>query len=454
MRPGLDTATKSTNASRVRIQLSEWKRIGPDAHGDGKLLAGLSLGNEPRVQALATSLARAGVVTVTERRDGLEVEAGSYVGRLQVGPLDLTIVPKIAWTRWHTLFGYALRLRGLVRSNEVDIHVGPRSLHDLLVLELIAEARDLIGRGLHREYVRQRAPLASPRGQIDFKRVAVGGGIHQAAVPCRFTRRSDDSALNRTLLAGLHAAASVATDPRLRADVRRLAHEMESSVERFPLDDASLREAKSALDRRTIRYAPALRLIELLHTGQSVSLDGDPDSPRVGLPGFALDMNRLWQRLLGRVLSEWGSGFETRVEVGLPGLVARDPAFNPRRRSVPTPRPDFALFHDGNLLAYLDAKYRDLWETALPREMLYQLALYAAAQGKGAAAMLYPTEAADAAEERLVIRDPSTGSTRATVAMRPVSLSRLEELISAAPSAGRERARRGMARELCGGGGG
>ncbi len=445
------SASTTSGASRVPIQLAEWSRIGPGAHGDGKLLAGLSLGNEPRVHALATSLARAGVVTVTERRDGLEVEAGSYVGRLQIGPLDLTIVPKIAWARWHTLFGYALRLRGLTRSDKLDIHVGPRSLHDLLVLELIAEARDLIGRGLHREYVRHREALASPRGRIDFRRVAIAGGLHQATVPCRFTRRSDDSALNRMLLAGLHAAASVATDARLRADVRRLAHEMESSVERLPLDDASLRGAKSALDRRTIRYAPALRLIELLHTGQSVTLAGDPESPRVALPGFALDMNRLWQRLLGRVLSEWGSGFETREEVGLRGVIARDPAFNPRRRSVPTPRPDFALFRDGTLVSYLDAKYRDLWETALPREMLYQLALYAAAQGQGAAAMLYPTEAPDAAEERLVIRDPSTGSTRATVAMRPVSLTRVEALITAVPSAGRERARRGFVRYLSGG---
>lgn len=64
--------------------------------------------------------------------------------------------------------------------------------------------------------------------------------------------------------------------------------------------------------------------------------------------------------------------------------------------------------------------------------------------------MLYPTEAPDAAEERLMIRDPATGATRATVALRPVSLARLEGLISAAPSAARERARQVMARKLCG----
>jgi 5-methylcytosine-specific restriction enzyme subunit McrC len=320
----------------------------------------------------------------------------------------------------------------------------------VLVLELVAEALNLIQRGLHREYVRQRADLVSPRGRIDFQRLAVSGGLREAAVPCRFTRRRDDSPLNRALLAGLHAAAAIASDPELRASARRLARELEASVERLPLDAELLRGARAVLDRRTVRYTPALRLIELLHTGQAVTLDEDPDGPRLSLRGFALDMNGLWQQLLGRVLGEWNTGLELREQVALKGVIARDPFFAPRRTRVRTPKPDFGVFRDGRLVAYLDAKYRDLWATSLPREMLYQLALYATAQGQGAAAMLYPTDATGAAEERLVIRDPATGVTHATVALRPVSLARLESLIAMPPSGSRERARAAMARELCG----
>jgi len=436
--------------ARVALTREEWSRLDPDDPKDGRLLVGLSFGEDARARALADTLARAGVVTVTELRSGLKIETGSYVGRVAVGPLDVTIVPKVAWARWHVLFGYGLRLRGLVRSDTLDVQVGPTSLQDLLVLELVAEARDLIGRGLHREYVRQRADLASPRGRIDFQRLAVRGGMREAAVPCRFTRRSDDSPLNQVLLAGLQLAAVLASDPGLRADARRLAHELDATVERVSLDAGRLGAVWDAVDRRTARYEPALRLIELLHGGQDLLLEDDEDGGRIAVPGFALDMNRLWQRLLGRVLSEWSPGLDVREEVGLKGLIAHDHAFSPRRRPVPTPRPDFAAFRGASLVAYLDAKYRDLWTNSLPREMLYQLALYAMAQGQGVAAMLYPTEAPDAAEDRLVIRDPIGGETRATVALRPVSLSRLEELITVSPGAARDRARAAFARQLCG----
>ncbi len=439
-----------SGGQRTAVRLAEWTRVSPTSGGDGSSLVGLTLGDDPRVQVQVDALARAGVVTITELRNGIAIETRSFVGRIVVGPLDLTIVPKVAPERWHTLFAYALRLRGLVRSGAADAPVRATALQDMLILQLVAEARDLIGRGLHREYVRQRAALASPKGRIDFQRIATRGGIREQAIACRFTRRVDDFPLNRALLAGLRSAATLATDPGLRSDAHRLAHELDATVESVPLDARLLTSARAALDRRTVRYAPVLGLIELLYAGQSVSLTDDPEPSRIPIRGFALDMNALWQRLLGRVLAEWGTECEVRSEVALRGVITQDPAFSPKRRVLAAPRPDFGVYRGGALVAYLDAKYRDLWETALPREMMYQLALYAAAQERGAAAMLYPTEARDAREERLLVNDPATGLPRASVALRPVLLATLEELISMSPSVQRDRARASFAHALCG----
>lgn len=113
------------------------------------------------------------------------------------------------------------------------------------------------------------------------------------------------------------------------------------------------------VDRRTRHYLSALTLIELLLNGESISLDDADQRRTVEVSGFAIDMNMIWQRLLGRVLTEWSEGFRIQEES-----------------------------RGNRLLGYLDAKYRDLWTKSLTREMLYQLAVYAVAQGGGVVTIL------------------------------------------------------------------
>lgn len=144
-------------------------------------------------------------------------------------------------------------------------------------------------------------------------------------------------------------------------------------------------------------------------------------------------MNRFFQALISRFLHDNLEGYEVQDEYRLKTLFHYDPERNPHKRRPPVQKPDFVIWRDRKIEAILDAKYRDLWEKPLPRDMLYQLALYALAQSgiDRKAVILYPTLATNASDQTIHVREPVTGTTQARVILRPVKLLELEELLRA-----------------------
>ncbi len=378
---------------------------------------------------MADLLAKSNLLGLTELRHGLQVQAFSHVGKVRLGDLTITVHPKIKGSSLLSLIRYAYGFRRLNLIADSTHSVDDLGFEDLLISQLNAEVQELISRGLPRSYIGTSERLGSPRGRIELNRMALDGGTISATLPCIHHPRIEDTLLNRVLMAGLELAASLASSIDLRRESRRLAALMKDQVSTIPLNGSTLERATSQMNRLTTAYSSALSITRLLVEAQGIVLEGQTVTTM--LPGFLFDMNAFFQALVSRFLRENLLGYTVRDEHGLKGMMKYNPKFNPQRRQSPTPRPDYVVMKKGKLCSILDAKYRDLWDKQLPREMLYQLVVYAVSNPKQPqSSILYPTTDANAKEARIDISDPIFGSQIGQVCLRPIHLPSVVELVS------------------------
>ncbi|MEZ4228781.1 MAG: hypothetical protein R3B89_06435 [Polyangiaceae bacterium] len=402
----------------IPLLLREWQRSEVRAS---------DLDLNPADWELAEQLERENILALRGQGKKVRVDAFAFVGRLQLGNLQVTITPKVGTSELLQLVRYAYGGKAPKRYDAVEQTLGGQLFQDLLLAEFLREVTELWRRGLRRDYREQHEWLGSPRGKIQVGELV--GQLPRESLPCSHYLRSLDTPLNRALLGGVWLGASLAVEHGLRSDLRQLGMRFEGQVARSRLTFDDLNRAIWSLDRLTGHYESALQLIELMMLGQALRLE---DGQTRRLPGFVFDMNRFFQALLSRFLREHLDEYEVVDERALKDVFRWDRANNPNNRRAPTPRADYAVHRKGSgtggEVTLLDAKYRDLWQRPLPREMLYQLTIYALSQHRdrpATAAILYPTTNPNAALQRVEVRDPWTSMPRGYVDLRPVILSEL-----------------------------
>ena len=427
----------------VTVRIGEWQSLAPEV---GSPTRGIFLPQDPATSRLVETLGRDGALGFQELRSGLSIQSYSFVGSLTIGGIRVVVVPKLRGMQLMRLLRYAYGLRELKLFDPSPSALETDSFQDLLIHQLLAETDEIISRGLHRRYVLVSARLTSPRGRIDLAALARDGFV-SSALPCNFHPRDEDCLLNRVLLFGLRQAARMAADRELRHRARRTAKILEQDVSDVHVDWATLARLRREMNRLTTAYEPALAILEILLGSIGTSLN--PSSRDTEVPGFLFDMNRFFQTLLGRFLTQYLADHQVTEQTSIHGLFEYSAKQNPKHRRSPTPRPDYCVRAPDGRVLLLDAKYRDLWEQELPREMLYQLALYALSQKPvGRSTILYPTLAENAVDAVIHVSEPFSGSPRAEVVLRPVDLTRLSELLGMPPGIATQRSRCSFAENL------
>ena len=386
------------------LQMDEWATL--DA-GSVPQLAGL-WPDSPDVAAAVEALP-GHALRISACRSGLRITARQHVGVVRLGPVQVRIRPKLPPGDLWTALAAAMRLPAESHRPPVD-DVLDGDFIDALARLLLRESDRLWRLGPHRTYRTHSDWLASPRGRPELAELARHQPLLRAALPCRFHDRTTDNPTNAVVAGALKLASRWVRSTRLRGALHRAARQWSDLCAHTTLDADLLQSARRTRSRLNARYDAAHAISALLLAGLGRG-EGEGEGPNARLPGFLVDMAGLWEDFLEVFLREHlPPGWTVTAQHTIRHLYAVDRA--PAGWRAPRPRPDLVISENGRTHAVIDAKYRDIIARGLPRDILYQLSVYALAWSTEARGGPVPAVALcpsleEPAEAWLTVRPPA-----------------------------------------------
>jgi 5-methylcytosine-specific restriction enzyme subunit McrC len=312
-------------------------------------------------RSVADALAATGALQLglTDRPGWWEVSAGTQIGVISIGGLQVIIQPKIDIHRLVFLMGYARRPK-FWREDRVRLEADA-DLPEALAAAFVMLARRALEQGLLKGYLTVDESLPVLRGRIreaDQVRRRWGMGI---PLEVRYDDFTVDIAENQLLLSAVERLLrTLGVGVQHRAGLQRLRMQL---VDVTAPPRGGVRPTWTA-SRLNARYVPALELAELI-------LDGRSFEQRVGgvvVSGYLFNMATIFEDFVTVALQE-----ALRPYGGRSRLQYRD--YLDEAETVPI-RPDFVWSVAGVPRLVVDAKYKSEKPSGFPQADLYQMLAY------------------------------------------------------------------------------
>lgn len=289
--------------TRTVVDLREWE--------SDRRVQGVSLSDHDRVLA-ATLTAGEGRLRVTELSDGLRFDASAWVGVVRFSTIEVRVTPKLVGENLGVLqmLEYSSGLEALARLESARTLAASRggSLVDLLALLLAESSLQIAKGGILQDYVSHQESLPRLRGRLlPYEQVTRHfGQVDQ--LECVFDEHETDIDENRILATGLEIARRAATDEQARTKAVRAA-----AIFREVADTRAIHPGSRHVEftRRNEHYRTAHTLAWMFIRNLAVNnlySPGGGDSF-----AFLLDMNRLFEDFVTRLLTDAFEGTDVRV---------------------------------------------------------------------------------------------------------------------------------------------
>lgn len=333
---------------------------------------------------LARTLEDNNRMAIRPSESGVYLETASFVGCVRFQSFDVLVRPKFSDDRnFHKMIAYALDLEQMdTLAGHASARVVSGHFTDLLFHCLVTEIQKILNKGLLKRFHENSDFRSIIHGKIDFNRTVRTVSRGMVGLFCNYEDLTHNTLENRILLSTIFHSIPLIRSRALRHQAAYL-REMLAEI---CVKEQDLGLLLRRLDRETDRlngyYEPALRLCKLIYECLSFTFDGPFSSI---YPAFLFDMNALFERFLGRLLTECAPpGYEILYQRSLE-------SYRNRSRGDKSPMiPDYQVTKGGQPILVADAKYKMYGVKRVSAQDLYQLTVYGVAAGTYESTIYYP----------------------------------------------------------------